>query len=169
MQMAGVLFAVLFHCLPIAFDWPPTTRGVQQRIVFTTTLWCWDCRCASWPTRSSPSLFAFTLGSPRMATRLPYLVLCRSNTAHGVTITSVIRMVIIVRGSFGPVVSNDASFNVGFVASAIETNLALSTASTPAPRPTLRPKDRGGWLPRFGRSTCLEMASTAPHCTRSVG
>src|SRR6266566_3753148 len=99
-----------------------------------------------------------------MDRRLPYLVPCRSNTAHGVTMASVIRMVVVMQGSFGLV--SAASFNIGFVASTIETNLALSTASTPAPRPMLRPQDRDDWLPWFGSSTHLEMAPKAPHSLR---
>lgn len=38
--------------------------------------------------------------------------------------------------------------NIGFVTSAIETNLALITASAPALRPFFRSRARGGWFPR---------------------
>ncbi len=40
MQMTAVFFAILFQCLPIAFNWDPTIKGghcVEQRVLFTTT------------------------------------------------------------------------------------------------------------------------------------
>jgi hypothetical protein len=46
-----------------------------------------------------------------------------------------------------------ASNNVGFVISAIETNLALITASAPALRPIFRSRDRGGWFARSVMAT----------------
>lgn len=76
-----------------------------------------------------------------------------------VTIASVVRLVILVQGLFGLVTSSDPTFNIGFVVSAIETNLALITASAPALRPFFRDRDRGGWL---GRS------SVAPTKSRDV-
>lgn len=48
---------------------------------------------------------------------------------------------------------NSASNNVGFVTSAIETNLALITASAPALRPIFRSRDRGGWFARSVMAT----------------
>lgn len=64
------------------------------------------------------------------------------------TITSVVRLVILVQGLFGLVTSTDPTFNIGFVVSAIETNLALITASAPALRPFFRARERGGWMGR---------------------
>lgn len=63
---------------------------------------------------------------------------------HSVTIASVIRMVLLVQGLFTPLQSIDPDGNVGFTTSAIETNLALITASAPALRPLLR-----AWFPRL--------------------
>ncbi len=80
-------------------------------------------------------------------------------------------MVIIIQGSFGLVVSDDPTFNIGFVTSAIETNLAIITASAPALRPLLRAKDRGGWLPSLGRRTNpdVEMAEATLYSATSAG
>jgi hypothetical protein len=81
-----------------------------------------------------------------------------------VTITSIVRLVLLVQGLYNiRIFPNMASNNVGFVISAIETNLALITASAPALRPIFRSRDRGGW---FARSV---MATTrgAPDNTRS--
>lgn len=57
-----------------------------------------------------------------------------------------------MQGLFGLTTSDDPTFNIGFVASAIETNLAVITASAPALRPLFRARDRGGWFPRFSVS-----------------
>jgi hypothetical protein len=55
--------------------------------------------------------------------------------------------VILVQGLFGLVQSADPTYNIGFVTSAIETNLALITASAPALMPLLR-----SWFPSlFGQ------------------
>lgn len=54
-----------------------------------------------------------------------------------------------MQGLFGLTTSKDPTFNIGFVTSAIETNLALVTASAPALRPIFRSRERGGWFGRF--------------------
>jgi hypothetical protein len=68
-------------------------------------------------------------------------------------VTSVVRMVIIVQGSFDLVTLEEPTLNIGFVTSAVETNLAVITASAPALRPFLRSRARGGWLPWGGHSS----------------
>lgn len=57
------------------------------------------------------------------------------------------RLVLLVQGLYGIKITRDGT-NIGFVTSAIETNLALITASAPALRPIFRSRERGGWLPR---------------------
>ena len=64
------------------------------------------------------------------------------------TIASIARLVIFVQGLFNLAPDSDPSANIGFVVSAIETNLALITASAPALRPIFRSRDRGGWIGR---------------------
>lgn len=58
---------------------------------------------------------------------------------------------LLVQGLFQLAVFSDMANNVGFVTSAIETNLALITASAPALRPIFRSRERGGWF--FARSS----------------
>ena len=60
-----------------------------------------------------------------------------------------VRLVLLVQGLFGlfPASSSQGT-GTGFVTSAIETNLALITASAPALRPIFRSRERGGWFPR---------------------
>ncbi|KAL1910008.1 hypothetical protein Sste5344_004197 [Sporothrix stenoceras] len=150
MQMVGVFVALIFQCTPIAFNWDRTIKGghcVDQRLLFVLTS-------------------AFNILTDIIVLGLPLYILVdlkiRRRTKFGlififllgilVTITSIARMVIFVQGLFGLVMSADPTFNIGFITSDIETNLALITASIPALRPFLRARDRGGWLPRFGRA-----------------
>ncbi|KAB5570113.1 hypothetical protein GE09DRAFT_1170964 [Coniochaeta sp. 2T2.1] len=159
MQMVAVFFAVTLQCIPINFNWDLTVtngRCVDRRVLFTFTscfnivtdllvlgLPLWIFVDLKIPRRTKIALiFVFLLG-------------------FVVTITSVVRLVILVQGLFGLVTSTDPTYNIGFVASAIETNLALITASAPALRPFFRARDRGGW---FGGAR----ASVAPN-SRSGG
>ncbi|KAK3333315.1 hypothetical protein B0T19DRAFT_122478 [Cercophora scortea] len=144
-QMVAVFFAVTLQCLPIAFNWDFTIKGgrcVDRRILYTTTavinivtdllvlgLPMWIFTSLKIPKRTKIALlFVFLLG---------FLV----------TITSIVRLVFLVQGLFGIKVTSDMS-GMGFVTSAIETNLALITASAPALRPIFRSRERGGWFPR---------------------
>ncbi|KAK3375397.1 hypothetical protein B0H63DRAFT_563309 [Podospora didyma] len=145
-QMVAVFFAITLQCLPIAFNWDLTIRGgrcVDRRILYTCTaafnivmdllilgLPLWIFIDLKIPRRTKIALlFVFLLG---------FLV----------TITSVIRLVLLIQGLFGLTLLSDPMSNVGFVTSAIETNLALITASAPALRPIFRSRERGGWFPR---------------------
>lgn len=63
-----------------------------------------------------------------------------------VTIVGIVRLAILIQGLFMLIELPDPTSNIGFVTSAIETNLFLITASAPALRPLLR-----AWFPKvFG-------------------
>ncbi|KAH8910008.1 hypothetical protein BR93DRAFT_993098 [Coniochaeta sp. PMI_546] len=162
LQMIAVFFAVMLQCIPISFNWDLTIsngRCVDRRILYTFTscfnivtdllvlgLPIWIFVDLKIPRRTKIALiFVFLLGF--------MCVICSSSCDNltnipSVTITSVVRLVLLVQGLFGLVTSSDPTFNIGFVVSAIETNLALITASAPALRPFFRTRDRGGWLGR---------------------
>ncbi|KAK0673859.1 hypothetical protein QBC41DRAFT_391260 [Cercophora samala] len=157
-QMVAVFFAITFQCLPIAFNWDLTVRGgrcVDRRVLYTCTAVInivtdllilgtpiWIFARLKIPRRTKMALlFVFLLG---------FLV----------TITSTVRLVLLVQGLFNLTALSDPTSNIGFVTSAIETNLALITASAPALRPIFRRRERGGWL---GRST------VAPPTTTTTG
>ncbi|KAH8894864.1 hypothetical protein GQ53DRAFT_715529, partial [Thozetella sp. PMI_491] len=146
-QMVATFAAITFQCFPIAFNWDPTIKGgrcVDRGILYTFTaalnivtdllilgLPLWIFVDLKIPRRSKIGLlFVFLLG---------FLV----------TITSIVRLAILVQGLFGLLKLSDPTFNIGFVTSGIEVNLAIITASAPALRPLFRAKDRGGWFPRF--------------------
>ncbi|KAK3357093.1 hypothetical protein B0T25DRAFT_146694 [Lasiosphaeria hispida] len=145
-QMVAVFFAITLQCLPIAFNWDLSItngRCVDRRVLYLSTaafniltdllilgLPLWIFVDLKIPRRQKIGLlFVFLLG---------FLV----------TITSIIRLVLLLQGLFGLTLFSDPMSNIGFVSSAIETNLALITASAPALRPIFRSRDRGGWFPR---------------------
>ncbi|KAL2201119.1 hypothetical protein P885DRAFT_73471 [Corynascus similis CBS 632.67] len=150
-QMVGVFFAILLQCTPISLNWDPTVSGgycVDRRILYISTsafnivtdvlilgLPLWIFSSLKIPKRAKTALLIIFL--------LGFLV----------TITSIVRLILLVQGLFNiPIFPNSAS-NVGFVSSAIETNLALITASAPALRPIFRSRDRGGWFARSVMAT----------------
>lgn len=67
----------------------------------------------------------------------------KTETSARVTIVGIVRLVLLVQGLFMLIELPDPTANIGFVTSAIETNLFLITASAPALRPLLR-----AWFPR---------------------
>ena len=68
--------------------------------------------------------------------------------SYSVTITSIIRLLLLIQGLFALSIFPRAMMdgNIGFVTSVIETNLALITASAPALRPIFRSRANGGWF-----------------------
>lgn len=180
LQMVAVFFAVTLQCLPISFNWDltnPNGRCVDRRVLYTFTssfnivtdllvlgLPLWILVDLKIPRRTKIALiFVFLLGFMYVTCHLSDPTF--ANIHQSVTITSVVRLVLLVQGLFGLVTSPDPTFNIGFVVSAIETNLALITASAPALRPFFRNRDRGGWMGRSSvaptKSGDVEAATTS--------
>ncbi|KAL2156296.1 hypothetical protein VTH82DRAFT_1041 [Thermothelomyces myriococcoides] len=150
-QMVGVFFAIIFQCIPISRNWDFTiTDGycVDRRVLYLFTaafnivvdililgLPLWVFSSLKIPKRAKTALLiVFLLG---------FLV----------TITSIIRLLLVIQGIFNTPIFPDSDANVGFISSAIETNLALITASAPALRPIFRSRSRGGWFARSVMAT----------------
>jgi hypothetical protein len=176
-QMVGVFFAIILQCTPVAFNWDPTITGgycVDRRVLYISTsvfniitdililgLPLWIFSSLRIPKRTKTALLiVFLLGflyvTPLITPPFPRskITLLTTYPHHSVTITSIIRLVMLIQGLFNiPIFPNAASHNVGFVTSAIETNLALITASAPALRPIFRSRDRGGWFARSVMAT----------------
>ncbi|KAK4190362.1 hypothetical protein QBC35DRAFT_79325 [Podospora australis] len=148
-QMVAVFFAITLQCLPIAFNWDFSIRGgrcVDRRILYTCTAVfniITDLLILGTP------IWIFT--SLKIPRRTKIALLCVFLLGFLVTITSIVRLVLLVQGLFNIVVLDGTTSNVGFVTSGIETNLALITACAPALRTIFRSRERGvGW---FGRSS----------------
>ncbi|KAL1837086.1 hypothetical protein VTJ49DRAFT_4296 [Mycothermus thermophilus] len=158
-QMVAVFFAILLQCIPVAFNWDPTIPGgycVDRRVLYISTAVfniVMDILIIGFP------LWIFSKLRIPKRTKIGLLIVF--TLGFLVTITSIIRLVLLVQGLFMvPIFPNSDPNNVGFVTSAIETNLALITASAPALRPIFRSRDRGGW---FARTI---MATVATSTTR---
>jgi hypothetical protein len=67
----------------------------------------------------------------------------RTNVSKRVTVVGVVRMVIITQAFFLPA-GPDYTYTIGFCTSAIETNIAIMTASAAAMKPLFEP-----WFPRL--------------------
>ncbi|KAK7753459.1 hypothetical protein SLS62_004534 [Diatrype stigma] len=138
---AAVLAAVAFQCTPARRAWDAAAPGtcVDRRAFFTASAAAnvlVDLLILALPLRVLVGL--------RIPRRTKLALMCLFLLGFLVTITSAIRMVLLVQGLFAPQRSLDPDGNVGFATSAIETNLALVTASAPALRPLLR-----AWFPRL--------------------
>ncbi|KAG7290729.1 hypothetical protein NEMBOFW57_000732 [Staphylotrichum longicolle] len=151
-QMVAVFFAIVLQCTPVAFNWDPTISGghcVDRRVLYLSTSVfniVTDLIILGLP------LWVFS--SLRIPKRTKIALLVVFLLGFLVTLTSTVRMVILIQGLFNlSIFPNSASNNVGFVTSAIETNLALITASAPALRPIFRSRDRGGWFARSVMAT----------------
>ncbi|EAQ91150.1 hypothetical protein CHGG_03085 [Chaetomium globosum CBS 148.51] len=157
-QMVGVFFAIILQCTPVSFFWDPTIRGgycVDRRVLYVSTAAfniVTDILIIGLP------LFIFS--SLRIPRRTKTALLIVFLLGFLVTITSIIRLVLLIQGLFSvSIFPSAASQNVGFVTSAVETNLAIITASAPALRPIFRSRDRGGW---FARSVMATTRGGAP-------
>ena len=85
----------------------------------------------------------------------PFRWASRLIRGNRVTAASVARLITIAVGFYDLVPDRDPTYNIGFVTSAVETNLALITASAPAMMPLLR-----SWFPSmFGSSSAAAGAS----------
>lgn len=142
-MMIAVFLATVLQCIPINKTWQPELAGtcIDRRILFTVLSSfniATDILIIALPLR-----IFIDLKIPRrtkIALMLIFLL------GFLTTITSIIRLVLLIQGLFMLKTSMSADANIGFVTSAIETNLALITASAPALRPLLR-----AWFPRLFR------------------
>lgn len=144
--MIIVFFIVIFQCVPIAALWDSAIT---------------DARCIHAPEFFVAST-AITLLTDILVLLLPFYIVMglkmplKTKIAvigvfflgFLVTVVGVVRMIFIIRGFFLHVVSNDPNYNIGFTTSALETNLAIITASAPAMKPLLK-----RWFPSLFNST----------------
>jgi hypothetical protein len=164
LQMLAVFFAITLQCLPIEFNWDPTIRGgrcIDQRILYTSTasftiltdmlvllLPAYIFTKLKIPKKTKIALlFVFLLGGLYVFFIAQFTFRTFFTCTNGlrrVTVAGIARLIILVEGLFNLVQIPDPTYNIGFVTSAIETNLALITASAPALMPLLR-----SWFPNF--------------------
>ncbi|KAI0105521.1 hypothetical protein GGR51DRAFT_191905 [Nemania sp. FL0031] len=142
-MMIAVFLATVLQCIPINKTWQPELEGtcLDRRILFTvvsTFNIVTDILILALPLR-----IFIDLKIPRR-TKIALMMIFLLGFLT--TITSIIRLVLLIQGLFMLKTTLSADANIGFVTSAIETNLAIITASAPALRPLLR-----AWFPRLFR------------------
>ncbi|XXH00528.1 hypothetical protein Hte_006876 [Hypoxylon texense] len=142
--MIAIFITVIFQCSPIPYFWKritdPTLEGkcIDTGIFYVTTA----------------SLTIFTdilvLALPfwifmglKMAPKVKLAIMAVFLLGAIVTVVSVLRMLWIIETSLYPM-KYDYSYDIRFTYSAVETNLAIITASGPALRPLFMV-----WFPRF--------------------
>ncbi|KAJ2991078.1 hypothetical protein NUW58_g2652 [Xylaria curta] len=142
-MMIGVFFATVLQCIPINKTWEPGLEGtcIDRRILFTVV--------SSFNILSDILILALPLKifiNLKIPRRTKIALMLIFLLGFLTTITSIIRLVLLIQGLFMLQTSLSTDANIGFVTSAIETNLALITASAPALRPLLR-----AWFPKLFR------------------
>ncbi|KAI0808451.1 hypothetical protein GGR55DRAFT_192125 [Xylaria sp. FL0064] len=142
-MMIAVFFATVLQCIPINKTWELGLQGtcINRRILFTISSSfniVTDMLMLALPLR-----IFINLKIPRR-TKIALMIVFLLGFLT--TITSIARLVLLVQGLFMLKTNLSADANIGFVTSAIETNLALITASAPALRPLLRT-----WFPKIFR------------------
>ncbi|KAI0169580.1 hypothetical protein GGR52DRAFT_550640 [Hypoxylon sp. FL1284] len=142
--MVAIFVTVIFQCAPISYFWErvidPTLPGncIDTGVFYVTTA----------------SLTIFTdvlvLALPfwifmglKMAPKVKLAIMAVFLLGAIVTIVSVLRMLWVIETSLYPM-QYDYSYDIRFTYSAVETNLAIITASGPALRPFFM-----AWFPRF--------------------
>ncbi|KAI3337374.1 hypothetical protein HD806DRAFT_528941 [Xylariaceae sp. AK1471] len=142
-MLIAVFFATVLQCIPINKTWELNLQGtcIDRRILFTVSSSfsiLTDVLILALPLR----IFIDLKIPRRTKIALMFVFLLGFLT----TITSIARLVLLIQGLFMLKTTLSADANIGFVTSAIETNLALITASAPALRPLLR-----AWFPKLFR------------------
>ncbi|KAI0190182.1 hypothetical protein EV127DRAFT_321531, partial [Xylaria flabelliformis] len=140
-MMIAVFFGTVLQCTPINKTWETSLQGtcIDRRVLFTVSSSFnifTDILILALPLR----IFIDLKIPRRTKIALMFIFLLGFLT----TITSIVRLVLLIQGLFMLKTSLSADANIGFVTSAIETNLALITASAPALRPLLR-----SWFPKL--------------------
>ncbi|KAI1092323.1 hypothetical protein F5B19DRAFT_212645 [Rostrohypoxylon terebratum] len=142
--MIAIFVTVVFQCSPISYFWKritdPTLQGgcIDTGIFYVTTAALTiftDILVLALP-------FWIFMGL-KMAPKVKFAIMVVFLLGAVVTIVSILRMLWIIETSLYPM-KYDYSYDIRFTYSAVETNLAIITASGPALRPLFMI-----WFPRF--------------------
>lgn len=144
-MMLAIFIVVIFQCSPVTFVYDKSIEGtcIQQGMFYVVTA-------------------ALTLLTDVLVLALPFWIFLDLKISRKkkmavigvfalgglVTAAGVARLLIIYQGFFTTSTSADPTYSIAFTSSAIETNLAIITASAPMLRPLLVQ-----WFPRAFGST----------------
>ncbi|KAI0883299.1 uncharacterized protein GGS22DRAFT_168363 [Annulohypoxylon maeteangense] len=142
--MIAIFVTVIFQCSPIPFFWERITNPTLQGGCINTGIF--------YVTTAALTIFTdvLVLALPfwifmglKMAPKVKFAIMVVFLLGAVVTIVSILRMLWIIETSLHPM-KYDYSYDIRFTYSAVETNLAIITASGPALRPLFMI-----WFPRF--------------------
>ncbi|KAB5572773.1 hypothetical protein GE09DRAFT_1217314 [Coniochaeta sp. 2T2.1] len=140
--MVAIFLVVIFQCNPVAFNWNPSLNGtcIKQGEFYLVT-----AALTIFTDLLVLALPIWIFADLKMKLKLKIALIIVFLLGFIVTIVGIARLVFIYQGFFvvpGP--NADPTYTLGFCTSAIETNLAIITASAPALRPLFRK-----WFPRL--------------------
>ncbi|KAI1480258.1 hypothetical protein K445DRAFT_24461 [Daldinia sp. EC12] len=142
--MIAIFVTVIFQCSPISYFWERITNPTMQGKCIDTGIF--------YVTTAALTIFTdvLVLALPfwifmglKMAPKVKFAIMVVFLLGAVVTVVSVLRMLWIIETSLYQM-KFDYSYDIRFTYSAVETNLAIITASGPALRPLFMV-----WFPRF--------------------
>ncbi|KAI1084177.1 hypothetical protein F5B20DRAFT_523968 [Whalleya microplaca] len=142
--MIGIFITVIFQCTPIPYFWERITNPAMQGKCLDTGVF--------YVTTASLTIFTdvLVLALPfwifmglKMSPKIKLAIMAVFLLGAIVTVVSVLRLLWIIETSLYPM-APDYSYDIRFTYSAVETNLAIITASGPALRPLFIV-----WFPRL--------------------
>jgi hypothetical protein len=141
--MIAIFLVVMFQCWPIEYNWHPGIPGghcIKQGVFYVATAGLTlftDCLVLGLP--------IWIFADLKMAFKTKVALILVFIVGFIVTIVGAVRIWFVYKAFFVPVTpTSDPTYTLGFCTSAIETNLAIITASAPALRPLFRQ-----WFPRL--------------------
>ncbi|KAI2465660.1 hypothetical protein F4781DRAFT_408497 [Annulohypoxylon bovei var. microspora] len=142
--MIAIFVTVIFQCSPITYFWKRITEPTLTGACIDTGIF--------YVTTAALTIFTdvLVLALPfwifmglKMAPKVKFAIMVVFLLGAIVTVVSILRMLWIIETSLYPM-KYDYSYDIRFTYSAVETNLAIITASGPALRPLFMI-----WFPRF--------------------
>ncbi|KAI1661266.1 hypothetical protein F4813DRAFT_385800 [Daldinia decipiens] len=142
--MIAIFVTAVFQCSPISYFWERITNPTMQGKCIDTGIF--------YVTTAALTIFTdvLVLALPfwifmglKMAPRIKFAIMVVFLLGAVVTVVSILRMLWLIETCLYPM-KYDYSYDIRFTYSAVETNLAIITASGPALRPLFMV-----WFPRF--------------------
>ncbi|OIW31727.1 hypothetical protein CONLIGDRAFT_237473 [Coniochaeta ligniaria NRRL 30616] len=139
--MIAIFLVVMFQCWPVSYNWNPLIEGghcIKQGTFYVVT-----AALTLFTDVLVLALPIWIFADLKMKMKMKIALMLVFLLGFIVTIVGIVRLVFIYQAFFNAP-GADPTYTLGFCTSAIETNLAIVTASAPALRPLFRK-----WFPRL--------------------
>ncbi|KAI0009553.1 hypothetical protein F4779DRAFT_640394 [Xylariaceae sp. FL0662B] len=141
--MIGIFLTVIFQCSPIPYFWERITTASQGRCIDTGVFYVATASLTIFTDLLVLALPFWIFMGLKMSSRIKLAIMVVFLLGAIVTVVSILRLLWIIETSLYPM-APDYSYDIRFTYSAVETNLAIITASGPALRPLFIV-----WFPRL--------------------